>query len=444
MAPAILIVPCTGPRSALETTPASEATIPRTWRHRLPFFHGYVMVAIGFGMMFVSNGINWSLGVIAIPMRDDLDWTITDVFAGLFLRILMGALGAFALTRFADTRNGARRTVFITGIFICTSLALTSQVTEVWQFWLLVGVVTGFMSGGHALLFTAAVVPRWFRRYRGRAVAAATMGSSTAAFVLPTPVAFLVGELGWQSAWVMLACLSLTLSVLPSLLIVRQPEDLGMTPDGLPPQDASDTRAPMREEPEIDAHTAVRSRLFWLLVITVCFATTSSMSVPAIMAPMYEWKGFDATAAALGATIYGLFSMSSRFLWGWVADKVHIAAMAVGVGLFNTITFPLLIVLSDGSAYVFAAMVGVGVSGLVVVQSLVWPFFFGRRNLGAIVGVSRPFPVFMSAGGVLFMPLLFDATGSYSISLIAMSAAAFISVVFMLIAVRSPAPRSSA
>ena len=98
------------------------------------------------------------------------------------------------------------------------------------------------------------------------------------------------------------------------------------------------------------------------------------MSVPAIMAPMYEWKGFDPAAAALGATVYGLFSMTSRFLWGWVADKVHIAALAVGVGLFNAVTFPLLIVLSDGSAYVYAAMVGVGVSGLVVVQSLVWPF----------------------------------------------------------------------
>ena len=427
----------------METRPETEATVPLTWRHKLPFFHGYVMVAIGFSMMFVSNGINWSLGVIANPMSEALDWTITDVFAGLFLRILMGALGAFVLTRFADTPGGARRTVFLTGLVIASCLALTSRVTEVWQFWLLVGVVTGFMSGGHAMLFTQAVVPRWFRKYRGRAVAAATMGSSTAAFVLPTPIAFLVGELGWQAAWVLLACLSLIMSVLPSLLIVRQPEDLGMTPDGLPPDPPSPSSRPRRAEPAVDAHTAVRSRLFWLLVITLCFATTSSMSVPAIMAPMYEWKGFDPTAAALGATVYGLFSMTSRFLWGWVADKVHIAALAVGVGLFNAVTFPLLIVLSGGSAYVYAAMVGVGVSGLVVVQSLVWPFFFGRRHLGAIVGISRPFPVFMSASGVLFMPLIFDTTGSYSLSLIAMSAAAAMSVVFMLIAIRSPVPRNS-
>ena len=223
----------------METRPETEATVPLTWRHKLPFFHGYVMVAIGFSMMFVSNGINWSLGVIANPMSEALDWTITDVFAGLFLRILMGALGAFVLTRFADTPGGARRTVFLTGLVIASCLALTSRVTEVWQFWLLVGVVTGFMSGGHAMLFTQAVVPRWFRKYRGRAVAAATMGSSTAAFVLPTPIAFLVGELGWQAAWVLLACLSLIMSVLPSLLIVRQPEDLGMTPDGLPPDEPS-------------------------------------------------------------------------------------------------------------------------------------------------------------------------------------------------------------
>ena len=427
----------------MDTTPIAEATAPRTWRHRLPFFYGYVMVGIGFTMMFVSNGINWSMGVIANPMREDLDWTITDVFAGMFLRILMGALGAFALTRFADAPGGARRTVFLTGLVIASCLALTSRVTEVWQFWLLVGVVTGFMSGGHALLFTQAVVPRWFRKYRGRAVAAATMGSSTAAFVLPAPVALLVGELGWQAAWILLACLSLTMSVLPSLLIIRQPEDLGMRPDGLPADAPSESTGPVREEPAVDAHNAVRSRLFWLLVLTLSLATTSSMSVPALMAPLYEWKGFDPAEAALGATIYGLLSMTSRFLWGWVADKVHMAALAVGVGLFNAVTFPLLILLGGNSAYVYAAMVGIGVSGLVVVQSLVWPFFFGRQHLGAIIGVSRPFPIFMSAGGVLFMPLIFDTTGSYSWSLIAMSAAAALSVVCMLIAVRSPAPRNS-
>ena len=402
------------------------------------------MVAIGFTMMFVSNGINWSLGVIANPMREDLDWTITDVFAGLFLRILMGALGAFALTRFADSRDGARRTVFLTGLVICSCLALTSQVTEVWQFWLLVGVVTGFMSGGHALLFTAAVVPRWFRKYRGRAVAAATMGSSTAAFVLPTPVAFLVGEFGWQAAWIMLACLSLTMSVLPSLLIVRQPEDLGMQPDGLSPDAPAESSGPPREEPSVDAHTAVRSPALLATCHNHLFRHHLVHERAALMAPLYEWKGFDPAQAALGATIYGLFSMTSRFFWGWIADKVHMAALAAGVGLFNTITFPLLIVLGGDSAYVYAAMVGLGVSGLVVVQSLVWPFFFGRQHLGAIVGVSRPFPVFMSAGGVLFMPLIFDTTGSYSLSLIAMSAAAFLSVVFMLIAVRNPIPRSSA
>ena len=86
------------------------------------------------------------------------------------------------------------------------------------------------------------------------------MGSSTAAFVLPAPVAFLVGQLGWEAAWIMLACLSLTMSVLPSLLIVRQPEDLGMHPDGLSPVEPSSPSGPSREEPSVDARTAVRSR----------------------------------------------------------------------------------------------------------------------------------------------------------------------------------------
>ncbi|SVA97296.1 uncharacterized protein METZ01_LOCUS150150, partial [marine metagenome] len=173
-------------------TSHSNSSSPLTWHHRLPFFYGWVIVAVGFGMMFASNGINWSLGVISSPMRDALGWTLSDIFAGLTIRILAGALGAFLFTRFADYKNGAMRSVAVTGLIIAISLALTSRVEEVWQFWLLFGVVNGLASGGHSALLTAAVVPRWFHRSRGRAVATATMGSSVAAFVLPFAIAYLV------------------------------------------------------------------------------------------------------------------------------------------------------------------------------------------------------------------------------------------------------------
>ena len=408
--------------------PNPQTDSPLTWHHRLPFFYGWVIVAVGFGMMFASNGINWSLGVISSPMRDALGWTLSDIFAGLTIRILAGAAGAFMFTRFADYKNGATRSVAITGLIIAISLALTSRVQEVWQFWLLFGVVNGLASGGHSALLTAAVVPRWFHRSRGRAVATATMGSSVAAFVLPSGIAYLVRSSDWETAWLVLAGLFFTLSVLPAVLIRRQPEDLGMIPDGAPSRQRT---GPPPIEVSMTAQKAIRSKIFWLLILTVSLATTSSMSVPAIMAPMFEWKEFTPERAALAATIYGLFSLSSRYLWGYLADKIPVHMMLTGVGVFNAMTLPLLIFLSGNVAYVYAALVGIGVSGLVVAQTLVWPYYFGRTNLGAIIGLSRPFPVVMSSAAILLMSQDFDRSGSYMFSLAVMGIFAGLSALVM-------------
>lgn len=416
------------------STPQLTGSAP-TWHHRLPFFYGWVIVAVGFLMMFVSNGINWSMGVIANPMRDDLGWSLSDIFAGLTIRILAGAVGALLFTRFADAKNGAMLSIALTGLIISISLALTSQVQQVWQFWLLFGVVNGLASGGHSALLTAAVVPRWFRRSRGRAVATATMGSSVAAFVLPPIIALIVSTSGWETSWLVLAGLFFAMSVLPAALIRRQPEDLGMVPDGgATPQAASSP--PIAEEISITARAAVRSRLFWLLIIVVSLATTSSMSVPASMATMYEWKDFSPQLAATAFSIYGFFSLSSRYFWGYLADKIPVNTMLVGIGLFNALTLPLLILLSGNVAYVYAALVGVGVSGLVVAQSLVWPAYFGRRHLGAIVGLSRPFPIVMSAAAILLMSQSFDQSGSYTFALLVMGVLAALSALAMYLAAK--------
>ena len=50
------------------------------------------------------------------------------------------------------------------------------------------------------------------------------------AFVLPSSIAYLVRVSDWETAWLVLAGLFFSLSVIPAVFIRRQPEDLGMIP----------------------------------------------------------------------------------------------------------------------------------------------------------------------------------------------------------------------
>ncbi|MDE2802419.1 MAG: MFS transporter [Chloroflexota bacterium] len=196
---------------------------PRPWPARLPFFYGWVIVAITFVMGFITAGAFWATSVIAVPMRDDLGWSLSDIYLGLTMRMLIGAASIFFLGRLADLKHGARVLAIIGSVVATLSLVGVAYVEEQWQFFALYGIVGGFSVAGAGFLLMSAVVPRWFFRKRGRAMAFATMGSGAAAFVLPPLFALVLEAVGWRGTWVFLGVLTGLFTIAPSFLVWRQP-----------------------------------------------------------------------------------------------------------------------------------------------------------------------------------------------------------------------------
>ena len=360
------------------------ALAAESWQGRIPFFYGWVIVAVAFLMSFMTAGVFWATSVIAIPMREDLGWSLSDIYIGLTIRGLMGAAGAFLLGRFADLKHGARTLALISGSVSAASLMAVSQVESHWQYLLLYGVVGGMTTAGTGFLVMSAVVPRWFLRRRGRAMAFATMGSAAAAFILPPVMAFLLDTIGWRGTWVTLGFLTLSFATLPALLVWRQPEDVGLVPDGriIEPSHQNAVTQPVRN---FTLSEALHTKVMWILIIGVAAASLSPNGVPSSLVPMYVEKGFSTQTAALGFSIYGLFSMLARFFWGFLAERYHIRTVLIAIGIFTSTTMPLLLILDGNASLVYSAFVGFGIGGFIGTQQLVWPAYFGRSHLGAIV-----------------------------------------------------------
>ena len=406
------------------------------WQGRLPFFYGWVIVVIAFLMSFMTAGGFWATSVIAVPMREDLGWSLSSIYIGITTRGLVGAAGMFILGRFADLRNGARTLAVVSGGLSALTLLAVSQVESHWQFLLLYGVLGGMTTAGTGFLIMSAVVPRWFFRKRGRAVAMATMGSAAAAFILPPFMALIFESVGWRGTWVVLAALTATFTVLPALLVWRQPEDIGLHQDGEEAPAQARSTAAVQVVRNYTLSEAVRTPVLWVLVAAVAAASLSPNGLPVSLVPMYIEKGHSTQVAALGFSIYGLFSMLARFFWGFLAERYHIRVVIIGIGLFTGLALPLLIFMDGNFALVYSALAGFGIGGFIGTQQLVWPAYFGRSHLGAIVGVGRPFATVVNAAGPLLMAQSFDRTGAYSFGLWCMGlswilCAAFISLARM-------------
>ncbi len=216
--------------------PQRPTNIPRTrllgvWP--LPFYYGWVIVAVVFIAEFVAGGVGtFAVPLFFKPMSDDLGWSLTLMTGAITAQAVVYA-GISPFLGVVLDRCGARPVMLFGTIFAGVGLILLGRIQEVWHFWALhagVGALGLHEMGG----FTGPVlVTKWFVRFRGRAMAFATMGTTLGAMVMTPVLGFLITTRGWRETWVLMGIMVILVMVPLTLLFVRrQPEDMGLQPDG--------------------------------------------------------------------------------------------------------------------------------------------------------------------------------------------------------------------
>jgi MFS family permease len=381
---------------------------------KLPFFYGWIAVCISFlGVFWMGATSYWGIPVFLVPMRDDTGWADTSIVAGLSLRFLLGATGGLFLGRFAD-RRGWPPKLLLAGILI-DSLALIALrwVQSPLQFLLVYGVIGGLGTTGKRVV-QSTLVAKWFVARRGTAVGISSNGGGFAALIMVPLTAFLIAQLGWRDAWVALALVQMAM-LLPFVpLAVRAPEDIGLEPDGGEPGPGARVRASASTERSYSLSEAAHTSRFWLLMLAVLFGNYSLQTNSVVMVPYFREIGFTAAVVAGAFSIYGIFSIATRLMWGYIADRLRARRAIILQSVLTSIAaFCILQVGGTLSLYLVIGFVGVVMSGYPTLQILLWPEFFGRRHIGSIVGVTQFFATLSGAAGPLVAAYVNDQTGSY-------------------------------
>jgi MFS family permease len=226
---------------------------------------------------------------------------------------------------------------------------------------------------------------------------------------------FLIDGMGWRGAWQVLAVVSMVL-IIPACLtfLRRQPEDMGLAPDGDPVPTLEDRPGLAKQEAMWTVAQAMRTKAFWLLASAMVLYsfTTGGTSVHRI--PYWVGLGFapqlvsfsfaaDAAGAAFMALAAGF--LLDRFPARFVAAASFLGfAGAVG-----------LMLVAANAVYMFASTVlfGLCVGINMVAQTYLWADYYGRVNLGTLRGVIMPAQLLASAIGAPTVGYIYDALGSY-------------------------------
>ncbi len=430
-----------------EDEPRSKA-LPATRPRRV--FWGWYIVAGAVVAQFAAMGAGGAIaGVFLRPMTEDLGWTAAEYAFGGSAAFLLAGIAGFVIGPFID-RCGARPLMLVGACVYAVALFAMSRVEELWQFIALSMIVGGAGFSMVGPLVVNATLSKWFVVRRGWAIALGSSGISLSGLIMPLTMTYIVDSAGWREAYAILALVIFVIVVPVALVMRRRPEDYGLLPDGLEPGSNAGVDRSAAEAQERDAANsytrgeALRTPAIWLLIVGYGLNTMALTAVLVHAIPFMTDNGFTRTEAALAIAVNGGANLSSKFVWGYFLQRVHVrnlGATALSISATGVVT--MLIAAQLGALplmFLGFFFWGFGFGGTVPLSEFIWAKYFGRVHIGAVRGVAAPFTIAFGALGPVLGGLYFDAVGSYE-GVFAAFVVAYLSGAVAILASREPAPK---
>ena len=407
-------------------------------------FRGWYLVGSAFVAMFVSAGAQaYVVGAFFTPMTDELGWTRAEFLYGQTVGQFFTAFVGFFIGAYID-RWGAR-VLMLTGVTILgVGLFLMSEVQELWQWVLLRGLLSTL---GTALLGNLAVnvtLAKWFVEQRGRVIGLASIGVSLAGIVLPPLMTWYVDEFGWRMGWRAIAIGAWVLAYPTAILMLRQPEDVGLHPDGKTDEEMAGGGGAAALADFANSFTraqAIRTSTIWVLMIAFGLGSLGLITMIVITIPYLTDSGFSRGTAAWMVTVLAIPAAVSKPIWGYMGDRWSERLSTSLSFAMNAVA--MLIIIGATQAGSVAALsvgyfvVGWGIGGQIPLQEGIWATYFGRRYLGSVRSVAMPFTVMMGATGPIGVAAYYDAFGDYDGAMLGV-ALAWAAAATLILFVRRP------
>jgi MFS family permease len=393
---------------------------------RLPFFYGWVVVAVAFVTMGVGVNARTAFSLLFPPILDEFGWE-RGVTAGAFsFGFLVSAVLSPALGRLMD-RRGPLVVMELGAVMMTAGLLLATLVRAPWQLYATLGVLVG--GGSVCLGYTgqALFLPSWFVRRRGLAMSIAFSGVGVGSIILLPWLQALIAQSGWRAACWTLGILVLVALVPLNLLLKRRPEELGLAPDG----DGSslDAGAVGHGGNVVDSAWAA---IDWTLARALRTARFRWIALGYFCA-LYAWYavqvhqtkylveiGFTATYAGWALGFVSLAGIPGQIALGHLSDRIG-REWVWTVGSFGfALCYLALLLLPYAPTpvllYVMVISQGLLGYGLTSVIGAIPAEIFQGRHYGTIFGTLMLASIFGGALGPWATGALHDATGSYALA----------------------------
>jgi MFS family permease len=359
----------------------------------LPFYYGWLVLAICFMTTLTSAGVRSSPSVLIHPLEAEFGWSRTLIASAVSMNLLLFGIAA-PVSGFLLDRFGPRKVMIGSLTLLIVGVSGTMAMTQFWQFFLVWGVIVGLGAGGVGSVLTATVGNRWFVSRRGLALGILGSASSTGQIIFLPLFMAMITYAGWRMGSMALIMVAIILLPLIYLFMRDDPSDVGLEPYGAgqPGAASSGGATSLRGIPAknatITARDVVSHPTFWLLAgsFFVCGGTANGL-IGTHLIPHEIEIGIPQIAAASLLGLMGTLNMVGTIFSGWMIDRVQPQKwLALAYALRGLSLLLLPFVEGYFGLVIFAVIYGLDWFATVPPSMALTADTFGKQNVGKVYG----------------------------------------------------------
>ncbi|MFJ8247007.1 MFS transporter [Peribacillus asahii] len=387
--------------------------------------YAWIILAVTFIGILAAQGVRYTYGAFMEPWETTFSTNRATTSAISFISFIVFAIFQPIVGKMID-QYGIKRVFYMSTLIIGFSVLLSFFATELWQMFILYGIVASIGFGGASGVTATVAVTTWFQKKRGLALGINEAGFGAGQMIIVPSSLLLINAVGWR--WtVCIIGLFLICIVSPLLawLLKSDPFKAGMEPFGY----EKNQEEKQEEKPAVQAKSKA-DRRFWFLLIpfAICgFTTTGLMDTHLI--PFAQACGFSAPVTSAVVSTLAAFNVIGTLVSGILADRFNnknilvvlyftraitvafLVFAASGLGLVLFIEYPILL-------FIFAISFGLVDFATVAPTVKLLSEYFEGQSVGLLSGWLFMSHQLGSALGSYIPGILFDQTGNYQQSFI--------------------------
>jgi MFS family permease len=391
---------------------------------RLPFFYGWIIVAVTFVTMAIGVNARTTFSLLFPPIIDEFGWE-RGVTAGAFSFGFLASGAASPLIGRMMDRFGPRAVMELGIALMGGGLLLAPLTTQPWHLYLTLGVMVGVGSVCLGYSGQSLFLPNWFNRRRGLALGLAFTGVGIGSITLLPWAQHMIEQTGWRTACTAIGILVLVVLAPINLLLRKRPEDIGLRPDGDAAPSPSAKPVSYIVDPDwagIDwtLRRAVRTARFWWLALGYFGALYIWYAVQVHQTKYLLDIGFSPGVAVWALGVVSLLGIPGQLVLGHLSDRLGREWIWTTSCVGFAICFAALIALAHVPSlmliYVVVLAQGALGYGLTSILGAVVFEIFQGKQYGGIFGSVMLAGLAGGAAGPWITGLLHDLSGNYVIA----------------------------